>query len=47
MFNFLKQKFKKEPLRAKYLKIRHIKDDSDDTHIVSQFIIGTTQKSYK
>ena len=39
--------FKKEPLRAKYLKIRHIKDDSDDTHIVSQFIIGTTQKSYK
>ena len=39
--------FKKEPLRAKYLKIRHIKDDSDDTHIVSQLIIGTTQKSYK
>ena len=39
--------FKKEPLRAKYLKIRHIKDDSDDTHIVSQFIIKKKKKSYK
>lgn len=39
--------FKKEPLRAKYLKVRHILDDSDDVHLVSQFIIGSTQKSYK
>ena len=45
--DYSSRSFKKEPLRAKYLKIRHIKDDSDDTHIVSQFIIGTTQKSYK
>ena len=45
--DYSSRSFKKEPLRAKYLKIRHIKDDSDDTHIVSQFIIGTTLKSYK
>lgn len=45
--DYSSRSFKKEPLRAKYLKIRHVKDDSDDTHIVSQFIIGTTQKSYK
>ena len=45
--DYSSRSFKKEPLRAKYLKIRHIKDDSDDIHIVSQFIIGTTQKSYK
>ena len=45
--DYSSRSFKKEPLRAKYLKIRHIKDDSDDTHIVSQFITGTTQKSYK
>ena len=45
--DYSSRSFKKEPLRAKYLKIRHIKDNSDDTHIVSQFIIGTTQKSYK
>ena len=45
--DYSSRSFKKEPLRAKYLKIRHIKDDSDDTHIVSQFTIGTTQKSYK
>ena len=45
--DYSSRSFKKEPLRAKYLKIRHIKDDSDNTHIVSQFIIGTTQKSYK
>jgi hypothetical protein len=45
--DYSSRSFKKEPLRAKYLKIRHIKDDSDDTHIVSQFIKGTTQKSYK
>ena len=45
--DYSSRSFKKEPLRAKYLKIRHIKDDTDDVHIVSQFIIGTTQKSYK
>lgn len=45
--DYSSRSFKKEPLRAKYLKIRHIKDDTDDVHIVSQFIIGATQKSYK
>ena len=39
--------FKKDPLRAKYLKVRHILDDADDVHLVSQFIIGSVQKSYK
>lgn len=38
--------FKKEPLRAKELKIRHILDNRDDIHIVSQFIIAPAQISY-
>lgn len=39
--------FKKAPLRAKELKVRHILDNSATTHLVSQFILGVTQISYK
>ena len=39
--------FKKEPLRAKGLLVRHILDDRSDAHLVSQFIIAPTQISYK
>lgn len=42
-----KRSFKKEPLRAKELKVRHILDNSSTAHIVSQFIIGSAQISYK
>lgn len=42
-----KRSFKKEPLRAKDLKIRHILDNSSDFHLVSQFIIAPAQISYK
>lgn len=39
--------FKKEPLRAKELKVRHILDDRSDVNVVSQFIITPSQISYK
>jgi len=39
--------FKKSPLRARELKVRHILDNSSTTHIVSQFIITPAQISYK
>jgi hypothetical protein len=39
--------FKKAPLRAKELKVRHILDNSATTHLVSQFIIAPAQISYK
>jgi len=39
--------FKKAPLRAKELKVRHILDNSATTHLISQFIITPTQISYK
>jgi len=42
-----KRSFKKEPLRAKDLKVRHILDNSSEAHIVSQFIITPSQISYK
>ena len=42
-----KRSFKKEPLRAKDLKVRHILDNSSEAHIVSQFIITPAQISYK
>ena len=42
-----KRSFKKEPLRAKDLKVRHILDDSSTAHIVSQFIVAPSQISYK
>ena len=42
-----KRSFKKEPLRAKELKVRHILDNRFDAHLTSQFIITPAQISYK
>lgn len=42
-----KRSFKKEPLRAKELKVRHILDNSSRVHLVSQFIVAPSQISYK
>lgn len=42
-----KRSFKKEPLRAKELRVRHCLDNRTDIHIVSQFIIASSQISYK
>ena len=39
--------FKKDTIRAKGLKIRHILDNKSDAHIISQFIIAPAQISYK
>ena len=39
--------FKKSPLRAKELRVRHILDNSSTTHLVSQFILTPAQISYK
>jgi hypothetical protein len=39
--------FRKSPLRAKGLLIRHILDNKSDAHLVSQFIIASSQISYK
>jgi hypothetical protein len=38
--------FKKEPLRAKELRIRHILDNRSDVSLISQFIIAPAQISY-
>lgn len=45
--DYSSRSFKKEPLRAKELKVRHILDDRYDAHLVSQFIITPAQISYK
>jgi hypothetical protein len=45
--DYSSRSFKKAPLRAKELKIRHILDNSSTTHLVSQFIITPAQISYK
>ncbi|NBW33802.1 MAG: hypothetical protein EBR30_01960 [Cytophagia bacterium] len=42
-----KRSFKKEPLRAKDLKVRHILDNSSTVHLTSQFIVTPSQISYK
>ena len=42
-----KRSFKKEPLRAKDLKVRHILDNRSDVHLTSQFITAPAQISYK
>jgi hypothetical protein len=42
-----KRSYKKEPLRAKELKVRHILDNTSEAHLVSQFIITPSQISYK
>ena len=39
--------FKKEPLRAKELKVRHILDNNSNVHLVSQFVYTPSQISYK
>lgn len=39
--------YRKDKIRAKDVKIRHILDDKDDIHIVSRFIIAPSQISYK
>ena len=39
--------FKKEPLRAKELRVRHCLDNRSDIKLVSQFIIAPAQISYK
>lgn len=45
--DYSSRSFKKDPLRAKDLKIRHILDNRSDAHLVSQFIIAPSQISYK
>lgn len=42
-----KRSFKKEPLRAKDLRVRHILDNSSRVHLTSQFIYTPSQISYK
>lgn len=39
--------FRKDTLRAKDLKIRHMLDNASDVHLVSQFVIAPAQISYK
>lgn len=45
--NYSKQSFRKEPIRTKELKVRHILDDRDDIKIISQILVTDTRTSYK
>jgi hypothetical protein len=45
--DYSKRSFKKAPLRAKFLLVRHILDNSSETHLVSAFITTPSQISYK
>jgi hypothetical protein len=45
--DYNKRSFKKEPIRAKDLKVRHCLDNRSDIHLVSQFITQSSQISYK
>lgn len=45
--DYSKRSFKKEPLRAKELKVRHCLDNRSDIHLVSQFLYAPAQISYK
>jgi hypothetical protein len=45
--DYSQRSFKKEPFRAKQLKVRHILDNRSDVHLVSMFIYGPSQISYK
>jgi hypothetical protein len=45
--DYSSRSFKKAPLRAKDLRIRHILDNSSSVHLVSQFITAPTMNSYK
>jgi len=42
-----KRSFRKEPIRSKSLKVRHILDNTSTAHLVSQFIVAEDQISYK
>jgi hypothetical protein len=45
--NYGTMSFRKDPLRAIDLKVRHILDNRSDAHLVSQFITTPAQISYK
>lgn len=45
--DYTKRTYRKAPLRAKDLKIRHILDNRSDIAIISQFIVAPSQISYK
>lgn len=45
--DYSKRSFKKEPLRTKDLKVRHILDNKDDIKIISQILITNTVPSKK
>lgn len=45
--DYSSRSFKKAPLRAKDLKVRHILDDRSDINLVSQFILTPSQISFK
>ena len=42
-----KRSYKKEPIRAKFLKVRHILDDKADLHLISGFVVANAEISYK
>ena len=45
--DYSQRTYHKAPLRAKDLKIRHILKSTSNIHLVSQFLIASTQISYK
>lgn len=45
--DYSRRPYLKSPMRAKDVKVRHILDNTSDLHLVSQFIIGNTMKSFK
>jgi hypothetical protein len=45
--DYSSRSFKKAPLRAKELRVRHILDNTSSIHLVSQFILTPAQISYK
>lgn len=45
--NYTTRSFNKAPLRAKDCRVRHILDNRNDLHLVSQFIVAPAQISYK
>lgn len=46
VMDYTTRSMKKETLRAKELKVRHIMDNRGDIHMVSQFILAPTQISH-
>jgi len=45
--DYSQRSFRKDTIRAKELKVRHILDNRSDVHLVSQFILAPSQISYK